>query len=46
MKRWVATGSDGGTTCCHTARMPGVVSMTTKALAAASIPGGSSSSTG
>ena len=45
MKRRVGAGRDCGITCCHTARMPGVVSMTTRAFAAASIDGGSSSST-
>jgi hypothetical protein len=45
MNRRIAVGIDGAITCCHTVRMPGVAYMITRAFAAASIDGGSSSST-
>jgi len=41
MNRRIAAGIDGGITRCHTARMPGVAYMISRAFAAASIPGGS-----
>jgi hypothetical protein len=40
MNRRIAAGIDGGITRCHTARMPGVAYMISRAFAAASIPGG------
>ena len=40
-----SAGEEAASTCSHTARTPGALSMTSSAFAAASIPGGSSSST-
>jgi hypothetical protein len=45
IKRRVGAGNDGGITCCQIARMPGVVYIATRTFAAASIDGGSTSST-